>query len=109
DLDGVLVTEVIGPLDGVVRVRFPGVLRVERRVDPALGRIGMRSDRMNLRDDPDRRPRLRRGESGTLAREARPNDQYVVLRHAARSLFTPRGEPRSRGAAAAARLLNDGH
>jgi hypothetical protein len=42
-------------------------------------------------------------ESGTLAREARPNDQYVVLRHAARSLFTPRAEPRSRGAAVAER------
>ena len=56
DLDRVLVAEVIGALDGVEGVRLPGVLRVERGVDPALSRIGMGPNGMDLGDDPDRRP-----------------------------------------------------
>ena len=58
---------------------------------------------MDLGDDPNRRPRLSCRKSGALAGEASPNDQYVVLRHAARSLFRP---GRALGAA---RRANDGH
>ena len=55
DLDRVLVAEVVGPLDRVERVRLPRVLRVEGGVDPALGRVGVRAHRMDLRDDADGR------------------------------------------------------
>src|SRR6185436_1200116 len=79
---------------GVEGVRLPGVLRVQGGVDPALSRIGMGPNGMDLGDNPDRRALLSCRESGALAGEASPNDQYVVLRHAARSLFTPGGGPR---------------
>src|SRR3712207_6994278 len=42
DLDRVLVTQVVRPLHGVERVRLPRVLRVERGVDAAGRRVGMR-------------------------------------------------------------------
>jgi hypothetical protein len=52
---------------------------------------------MDLGDDPHRSTRLGRRESGALAGEASTDDQDVVLRHAARSLFTPADRPPHRG------------
>jgi hypothetical protein len=112
DLDGVLVAEVIRALDGVEGVRLPGILRVERCVDAALGRIRMRPHGMNLGDHTNRSAQLSRGKSGALARKASTDDQYVVLRHAARSLFRAAAGPRCRrrpAAAAARGGPNHGH
>ena len=55
DLDRVLVAEVVGALDRVVRVLLRAVLGgvPERRVDPALGRAGVAADRMDLREKRD--------------------------------------------------------
>jgi hypothetical protein len=97
DLDRVLVAKVIRPLDRVVGVRLPRVLRIQRRIDAALSRIRVRANRMDLRNDPNRSPGLGGCESGALASEASTDDQYVVLRHAARSLFTRAGRPPQRG------------
>jgi hypothetical protein len=66
DLDGVLVAEVVRALDRVERVRLPGVLGVEGRVDPALSRVRVRADGVDLGDDPHRRALLRCGEGGAL-------------------------------------------
>ena len=51
DLDGVLVAQVVGALDGVEGVRLPRVLGVQRRVDPARRGVGVRADRMDLGQD----------------------------------------------------------
>ena len=83
DLDRVLVAQVVRPLDRVVRVRLPGVLRVEGRVDPALGRIGMGADRVDLGDDAHGGPRLGRAEGGALAGEAGAYDEDIMLGHGA--------------------------
>jgi hypothetical protein len=85
DLDRVLVAEVVRPLDRVERVRLPRVVGVERRVDPARRRVGVRADRMDLRHDRDRRPGLGGRERGPLARETCADDQYVMCGHGARS------------------------
>ena len=55
DLDRVLVAEVVGALDRVERVDVGVVLGCvsERRVDAALGRAGVASRRVELRDDGD--------------------------------------------------------
>ena len=81
DLDRVLVAQVVRALDRVVGVRLPGVLRVERRVDAALGRVRVGAHRMDLGDDPHGRALLRCGESGALPGEAGSYDEYVVVRH----------------------------
>ena len=70
DLDRVLVAEVVGALDRVEGVRLPRVVRVERRVDPALRGVRVRADRVDLRDDPDAHAGLGGGERGALAGEA---------------------------------------
>ena len=80
DLDRVLVAQVVRSLDRVVGVRLPRVLGVERRVDPALGRIGMRADGVDLGDDADRGPRLSSAEGGALAGKTGAYDEDVMRR-----------------------------
>ena len=80
DLDRVLVAQVVRALDGVEGVRLPGVLGVERGVDAALRRVGVRADGVDLGDDAHRCARLRRGEGGALAGESGSDDEDVVLR-----------------------------
>ena len=82
-LDRVLVAEVVGALDGVVGVRLPGVTRVERRVDPALGGVRVRADRVDLAEDPDRYALLGGGEGGALAGEAGADYEHVMRGHEA--------------------------
>jgi hypothetical protein len=84
DLDRVLVAQVVRSLDGVEGVRLPGVLGVERRVDPARRGVGVRAHGMDLAHDPDRRPRIRRGEGRALAGEAGTDDEDVVGGHGRR-------------------------
>ena len=81
DLDRVLVGEVVGALDRVEGVGLPGVLGVERRVDPALRGVGVRAHRMDLADDPDRDAVLGGGEGRALSGEAGSDDQDVVGGH----------------------------
>src|SRR4051794_20099335 len=81
DLDGVLIAEVVGALDGVERVRLPGVVRVERGVDAAGRRVGVRADGVDLAQDGDGRPLARGREGGALAGEPRPDDEDVVCGH----------------------------
>ena len=57
-------------------------LRVERRVDPALGGVRVRAHRVDLGDDPDRDALLGGGEGGALAGEPGADHEYVVARHA---------------------------
>ena len=83
DLDRVLVAEVVGPLDRVEGVRLPGVLGVEGRVDPALGRVGVGADRVDLGDDAHGCPRLGRAQGGALAGEAGAYDEDIMLGHGA--------------------------
>jgi hypothetical protein len=78
DLDGVLVAEVVGALDGVESVRLPGVLRVQCRVDAALRGVRVRPHGVDLRHDPDRRASLGRRERGALSGQAGTDYQYVV-------------------------------
>ena len=56
---------------------------MQRRVDPALRRVGMGADRVDLGDQPDRDPLLGGGEGGALAGEAGADDEYVVVGHGA--------------------------
>ena len=81
DLDRVLVAQVVGPLDRVERVRLPRVLRVERGVDPAGGRDGVRADGVDLGDDRHRGAGFGRRQGGPLAGEPGADDQDVMRRH----------------------------
>ena len=81
DLDRVLVAEVVRALDRVEGVRLPRVLRVERRVDPALSRVRVGANGVDLGDDAHGSTLLRGGEGGALAGEAGPYDEDIVLRH----------------------------
>ena len=81
DFDRVLVAEVVGALDRVEGVRLPGVAGVERGVDPALGGVGVRADRVDLADDPDRYAFLGGGEGGALAGEAGTDYENVMGWH----------------------------
>ena len=54
---------------------------VERRVDPALGGVGVRADGVDLAEDPDRDPLLGRRQSRPLAGQAGADHQYVVGWH----------------------------
>ncbi len=78
DLDRVLVAEIVRALDGVERVRLPRVLRVQRRVDATGSGDRVRTHRMDLGDDRDRRALLGRGKRRALARESGADDQNVV-------------------------------
>ena len=85
DLDRVLVAEVVRALDRVERVRLPRVVGVERGVDAARGRVGVRADRMDLGHDGHGRPGLGGREGGPLAGESGADDQDVMCGHGARS------------------------
>ena len=82
DLDRVLVAEVVGALDGVERVLLGIVLRrvAERRVDPALGRAGVATNRVDLRDDGHVGAHVERLDRGAHACAAAADDQHVVRR-----------------------------
>ena len=97
DLDRVLVAEVVRALDRVVGVRLPGVLGVEGRVDAALGRVGVRPDRVDLGDDPDGGACLGRAEGGPLAGQAGAYHEDVMLRHG-RGILCKRDTARRRAA-----------
>ncbi len=81
DLDRVLVAEVVRALDGVEGVRLPGVLGVQRRVDPALGRVRVRADGVDLGHDPDRGTLFGSGQRCALSRESGSYYEDIVLRH----------------------------
>src|SRR5215207_11563196 len=57
----------------------------------------MRPHRMNLGDDPHRRPRLRGRQSGPLAGQPGANHQNVMLRHRRESLRKRRRNPTEGG------------
>jgi hypothetical protein len=57
------------------------VLGVQRRVDAAGRRDGVRADRVHLAHDRDRRALVGGGQGGALAGEARADDQDVVCWH----------------------------
>src|SRR5205823_1297489 len=81
DLDRVLVTEVVGPLDRVVGVLLGAVLGgvAERCVDPALGRAGVAPHGVDLREKRDVGTRIVRLDGRTHARAAGTDDEDVVL------------------------------
>ncbi len=89
DLDRVLVAEVVRALDGVEGVLLRIVLRgvPESGVDAALGRTGMASNRMDLRDQRDVGARIVRFDGRPHSRAACPDNEHVVLRfHRERTL-----------------------
>ena len=88
DLDRVLVTEVIRPLDGVERVRFPGIIRVQSCVDAAGRGVRVRPDGMDLGHDRHRRARAGSCESGPLAGQTGTDDQHVMDGHV-RTIYGP--------------------
>jgi hypothetical protein len=83
DLDGVLVTQVVRALDGVERVRLPAVLGIQRRVDAALRRVGVRADWVDLGEDAHGGPRLGGGQCRSLSGEACSYYKNVVGGHGA--------------------------
>jgi hypothetical protein len=83
DLDGVLVAEVVGALHGVEGVRLPRVVGVQRGVDAARGRVGVRSNGMDLGHDRHGRALAGRRERRALAGQAGADDQDVVSGHMA--------------------------
>ena len=97
-LDRVLVAEIVRALDRVVGVRLPRVVGVERGVDAARGRVGVRADRVDLGHDGHGRPGLGGREGGPLAGEAGADDQDVVGGHEARVYWRTTGgrAPRDR-------------
>ena len=54
---------------------------IEGSVDPALGRVRVRADRVDLADQPDRDTGLGGGEGRALSGESGSDYEYVVLRH----------------------------
>ena len=79
DLDGVLVAEVVGALDGVEHVSFPGVVVAEGAVDAALGAAGMAAHRVHLGDEGDVGARVAGRDGGPQAGQAGADDEHVVL------------------------------
>ena len=88
DLDGVLVAQEVGALHRVVGVGLPGVLGLQRRVDPPGGRHGVRADGVHLAQDRDGRARVGRRQGRPLAGEAGADDEDVVLWHRGSGLYT---------------------
>ncbi len=82
DLDRVLVAEVVGALDRVEGVDLGVVLGCvsERRVDAALGRAGVASRRVELRDDGDIGARVVGCDRCAHAGAAGPDHDDIVLR-----------------------------
>ena len=82
-LDGVLITEPVRPLDGVVHVPEPAVFRhvAKRGANAALGRHRMRARRKNLRQDRDRKARFGELQRGPHSGAAGADDDGVELAH----------------------------
>ena len=80
DLDGVLVTEVVRPLDGVVGVLLGVVLRrvSQSGVDPALGRARVAAHRVDLREESDVGALIVRLDGRAHARATGTYDEHVV-------------------------------
>ena len=96
DLDRVLVAEVVRPLDRVEGVLLRVVLgRVpERGVDASLGRAGVASDGMDLRDDRHVRASVESLDRRAHSRAAGADDQDVVPRVHHSGRYTKRTAPR---------------
>ena len=79
-LDGVLVAEPVGALDGVVHVPAPVVRAhvAERGGDAALGRDGVRAGREHLGDAGGLEAGLGGAERGAQARAAGADDDHVI-------------------------------
>jgi hypothetical protein len=82
DLDRVLVTQVVGALDGVEGVLLGIVLRgiPKRGIDPALGRAGVASHRVDLRDERHIGARIMRLDGRAHPGATGPDHEHVVLR-----------------------------
>jgi hypothetical protein len=80
DLDRILVAEVVGALDRVVRVLLGVIVgRIpERGVDPALGGAGMAADRMDLREKRDVGAEIVGLDRGAHAGAPGADDEHVV-------------------------------
>ena len=89
-LDGVLVAEVVGALDGVECVLLGVVLGgvPERRVDAALGRAGVAPGRMDLGDDGDVDARVECLDGGAHTGATGADDEDVVLRFHRQGSYT---------------------
>ena len=82
DLDGVLVSEIVGSLDSVVCVVVPVVSGVFKRgVDAALSRVGVAPNGMDLGDDRYVGPVLGRGQRRSHAGQSSAYDQDIVGVH----------------------------
>ena len=79
-LDRVLVGEPVSATDGVVAVMVVAVAGLDHCSGSALGRDGMRSHRIDLRDDTDGQVGifLADGDRGSQAGTASPDDENVV-------------------------------
>ena len=98
DLDRILVTQVVGALDGVEGVLLRIVVgRVsERRVDAAFGRPRVASHRMDLGDNGHVRPAVVGFDCGAHAGETGAHHQHVVLGiHQSQTLSDRTGAPAS--------------
>ena len=82
DLDRILVAEVVGPFDGVERMRLGIVLGgvPERGIDAALCRAGVAAGRVELGDDRNVCTRIVSLDRGAHACAAGADHEYVVLR-----------------------------
>ena len=82
ELDRVLVADVVGALDRVVRVGLGAVLGgvAERRVDAALGRSRVGTRRVDLRDHRDVGAGVECLDRGAHPCATGPDDEHVVLR-----------------------------
>ena len=82
DLDGVLVAQVVAALDRVVGVVAPVVAPVRQGgVDPALGRVRVAPDRVDLGDYGNVRAVVRSCQRGPHAGQTGAYYEYVVVDH----------------------------
>ena len=87
DLDGVLVAEVIGTLDGVEHVRFPGVVVAQGAVDTALRAASVAAHRVHLAEKRDIGAGIGGRDGGPQTGQAGADDEHVVLEQAVSPSF----------------------
>ena len=85
DLRGVLIGQVIAPLDRVEGVLLPGVVAAvgvvgQRRVDAALGGDGMGAGRIDLGNESHVEP-VAQTDSRPKPRQTAADDEDIVLNH----------------------------